>query len=96
MDLKSCSTLISELMRAREARSRKPQMIKVYLNLYYDERVKPIIEGAADVQKDEAIAAASSDEQKASKLSPNLATMMSKARELYKNKSAEIKEKVEA
>ncbi|KAG6379315.1 hypothetical protein JVT61DRAFT_11772 [Boletus reticuloceps] len=84
------------LMKAKELRTRKPQMIEVYLNLYYDEKVKPALEGGADVQKDVAIAAAASDGQKATKLAPNLAAMMSKARELYKNESAEIKEKVEA
>ncbi|KAG6377898.1 hypothetical protein JVT61DRAFT_14687 [Boletus reticuloceps] len=96
VDSKSCVVLISQLMKAKELCTRKPQMIEVYLNLYYDEKVKPALERGADVQKDVAITAAVSDGQKAMKLAPNLAAMMSKARELYKNESAEIKEKVEA
>ncbi|KAF8418380.1 hypothetical protein L210DRAFT_3511088, partial [Boletus edulis BED1] len=96
VDSKSISVFISELMEMKETRTRKPQRIKVYLNLYYDEKIKPLIEGGADVQKNVALAAASDEAAETAKLSPKLATIMGKAREMFKAETPEVKARVEA
>ncbi|KAG9309048.1 hypothetical protein JVU11DRAFT_11066 [Chiua virens] len=95
-DIKSCAALISDLMKARDPRSRKPQKIEVYLNLYYEERVKPLLklEDGCDVPKDEAIAAAS-EGHKGANVTPKVSAIMRAAQDAYKKESEEIKAKVE-
>lgn len=95
VDIKSSASLISELMQSRDARTRKPQKIEAYLNLYYEERVRPAIEAAGDVQKDDAIAAVAADGERMGKHSPKLVTIMNKTREMFKKESAEVKAKVD-
>jgi hypothetical protein len=63
--------------------------------LFYNEKIRPAIEGAEDIQKNEVIAAVAGDGPKLGKLPPRLATIMQKSQELFKNESVEVKAKVE-
>lgn len=77
-DTKTLALLIADLMQSRDAWTRKPQKIKAYLNLFYNKKIRPAIEGADDVQKNEVMAAVAGDGSKLGKLLPRLSTIMQK------------------
>lgn len=93
MDVKSSMALISDIMQPQDTRSRKPQMVEAYLDMFYDEKVKPEI-GAEDVQKDDIIAAAAGELRKKGK-DANITKIMTKSRQMFENESQEIKTAVE-
>lgn len=66
-------------------------MVEAYLNMYYDDRVKPQMTGAEDVRKDDVIAAAAGELPKEG----NITKIMAKSRQIFENESPEIKLAVE-
>ena len=65
------------------------------MDLFYIEKIRPAVEGAQDVQKAEMLAAAAEDGLKAAKLPSKLSMIMKKAREMFKQESAETKAAVD-
>jgi len=95
-DGKASAALIADLIQSKEGWKQKPQKIEAYLNLYYEEKVRPMVDGAHNVGKDKAMAAAASPEgSQASKLPPTLTTIMTKAQEMFKTEPPNIIAKVE-
>ena len=94
-DTRISASLIAELMQPRNTWTQKPQQIEAYLNLFYNEKVQPAIEGAEDIQENEVMAAVAGDGPKSGKLLPRLVTIMQKLCEMFKHESVKVKSKVE-
>lgn len=94
-ETKASMSLIAVLLQSKDARARKPQMVEAYLNLYYDEKIRPTIKGAEDVPKNKAMAAVAGDMGKSNKV-PMITAIMNKARKMLKSESEEVKAMVEA
>ncbi|KAG9316140.1 hypothetical protein JVU11DRAFT_3818 [Chiua virens] len=82
-------------MQARETRTQKPQKLEAYMDLFYNEKIWPVIECAKDVPKTDALAAVADNRPKSGRLLSRLGNIMQKSRELFKQESDEVKTMVE-
>lgn len=89
-DTRTSSAFIAELMtNTKDERTRKPQKVEAYINLFYDEKVKPVVKGAGDVPQDDVMAVAASG--KLPKAEPHLVTIMNQSRKLLQEETEEVK-----
>ncbi|KAG9308755.1 hypothetical protein JVU11DRAFT_11543 [Chiua virens] len=82
-------------MQARETRTQKPQKLEAYMDLFYNEKIWPVIECAKDIPKTDALAAVADNRPKSGRLLSRLGNIMQKSRELFKQESDEVKTMVE-
>lgn len=87
--------LIADLIQSKETQKHKPQKIKAYLGLYYEEKVQPTIEGTLEVGNCDAMTAMTLGGTQAEKPPPKLAIIMNKMQEIFRNELAKMMAKVE-
>jgi hypothetical protein len=89
-DARTSSAFIAELMtNPKDECTRKPQKVEAYINLFYDEKVKPVVKGASDVPQDDVMAAAGTG--KLPKAELHLVTIMNQSRKLLQEETDEVK-----